>query len=228
MINKIWSYGTKHPTQRVGVIILAIGIVSAILWMFENDVTLEVFFVSYYFPRSSDLFIYHLYLFFIPIGLLMSWGYGFLLKIKYWVVNGKFKDKAKPKKVSRPHTPPKKNLHFKTTLAAFQFAVPMYLTKFSVNDLNFGIIQDKSELQDGSYHFLVQLADMRTTMIVSGFNDKYADDINVGNLVYWKMTELIDDANPVEIPAVGFVAATLYPEFNPNNKSWKIKKDLTK
>lgn len=219
MINKLWSYSTKEPIQRVGVVVFFIGLLSMFSWILMRGVDPLDVIDSYYQPDSRDSFFFHLYLYLIPIGLLMSWGYSLLLKIKEWIIKGNAEKK--------PHSNSKKNLHFKTTLAAFQFAVPLYSVNFSLNIMNVGIIQNKTLLEDGSYHFLVQIANMHGTVLVSGFNDKYSDDINLGNLVYWKMTELVEDATEVDIPAVGAIVATLYPEFNPNTSQWKVRKNLT-
>lgn len=112
MINKLWIYGTKKPVQRVGVIVLAIGVISSILWMVESGRALEIFFNSYYFPRSYDSFIYHLYLFLIPFGFILSWGYKVILSIKLWIFGNNKNTKPAGIEV----------MHFKSNEAAFEMA----------------------------------------------------------------------------------------------------------
>lgn len=89
MIRKIWSYGTSTPVQRIGVIILAIGLVSLFSWMFKEGLDFEDIFNEYYFPEDRDSIFFHLYFYFIPLGLILSWGYQLLVIIKRWVIGKK-------------------------------------------------------------------------------------------------------------------------------------------
>lgn len=89
MINKLWNYGTKKPAQRIGVIILVVGLLSLFSWMIKEGVSPEDLFDSYRQPRSRDSFFFHLYFYLIPIGLLMSWGYSIILLIRNWIVSEK-------------------------------------------------------------------------------------------------------------------------------------------
>lgn len=132
------------------------------------------------------------------------------------------------KSKQKPLTVPLKNLHFKNNLSAFQYA-EKYIDNelFIAHHMSFGIVQDKSMLKDGSYHFLVQLSNSKRTVLVSGFNDKFADEINKGNLVYWGYVESVEDANNEDIEAIGHILAILNPELNINTSKWEIKKNLT-
>ena len=231
MIRKVWRYGTSTPVQRIGVIILFIGLLSYFLWIFQANLDIEDIFNPSYFPRSRDSFIFHLYMYFIPIGLLMSWGYSILIKIKKWIVEGSAK-KEQIKSGSNIQTNSnkvkQKNLHFKNNLAAFKYAAENYQATMVPNKMSLGIIQDELQLKDGSNCFLVQLADTGKTTLVGGFNDKFSDQLSKGNLIYWGFIEQIEDNKFPNISAVGHVLATLHPELNPNNGKWVIKKDLTK
>lgn len=231
-MKKIWAYGTSTPIQRVGVIILAIGLLSLLSWIYKNDMAFEDIFDSYYFPESRDSFFFHLYFYFIPVGLLMSWGYSLLVKIKSWIINGA--EKKQPNKVQnanatprQPNKPKLKNLHFKNNLAAFKYASENYKAVMTPNQISLGIIQDEFQLKDGSNCFLVQLADIGKTTLVSGFNDNFSNQLSKGNLIYWGFVEQVEDKDFPHISAIGHVLATLSPELDPNNGKWVVKKDLT-
>lgn len=49
-MKKLWEYGTAKPVQRLGVIILVIGLLSLISWMVNRDLSFDDLFDSYYFP----------------------------------------------------------------------------------------------------------------------------------------------------------------------------------
>lgn len=226
MLKKIWNYGTSTPIQRVGVIILTIGLVSLISWMIKEELDLEDIFNPYSFPRSRDSFFFHLYFYAIPLGLVMSWGYVFLIKTKQWIIMGYIPKHSSPLKRKKTYSPPEKNLHFKNNTEAFEFATQLHSINYQTNALYFGMVKNISKLKDGSYQFLVQLADQNRTILVNGYNDKHSNKIFVGNLVYWGYADRID-SNSFNIEAVGHILATLYPEYNPNNFKWSIKENLT-
>ena len=96
-MKKVWDYGTSTPIQRVGVIFLVIGLLSLFSWMIKKDLSFDDLLESYYLPRSRDSFFFHLFFYFIPLGLLMSWGYQILLNIKRWILNGKIEKTITPK-----------------------------------------------------------------------------------------------------------------------------------
>jgi len=231
-LKKIWEFGTSTPIQRFGVIILLIGLASLLSWIYKADLDFEDIFDSYYFPESSDSFIFHLYFYLIPVGLLMSWGYFLLVKTKHWIIKGS--EKKQPNKAqnanatpNKPNKPKLKNLHFKNNLAAFKYASENYKAAMAPNQMSLGIIQDEFQLKDGSNCFLVQLADIGKTTLVSGFNDNFSNQLGKGNLIYWGFVEQVEDKDFPHISAIGHVLATLSPELDPNNGKWVVKKDLT-
>lgn len=229
-MKKLWSYGTSTPIQRVGVIILGLGLLSLFSWMIKEDLGFESLFNSYYLPGARDSIFFHLFFYLIPIGLLMSWGYQLLILLKEWVFNEKPRaasQVSKPKE-KQPYIPHQKNLHFKNNLTAFQFATKNYAANIQQGKINLGLVQDVFQTQDGNSQFLIQLADVGKTTLVSGFNDKYGEKVTKGNLVYWGAVEVIEDSNPLQIIAIGHVLAILYPEYDPNQGKWTIKSDLTK
>ncbi|RZG64158.1 hypothetical protein EXE25_17650 [Acinetobacter bouvetii] len=228
-MKKVWDYGTSTPIQRVGVIFLVIGLLSLFSWMIKEDLSFEDLFEPYYLPRSRDSFFFHLFFYFIPLGLLMSWGYQVLVMIKAWIINGESKKlPSEPRKVvqRQPYTPPKKNLHFKNNPAAFKYASENYIATMNSSAMNVGIVQDINFTKDKNPAFLIQIADKGKTTLVAGFNDNHAEKISKGNLVYWGFVDVAN--NDQEISAVGHVLATLYPELDPNNGRWIIKSNLTK
>lgn len=91
LVKKYLSKGIETPFQRIGFIILLIGIVSLFSWMVERGISFSYLLEPYYLPSSIDSLFFHLFLYLIPLGLLMSWGYGILLFIKIWI----FKNQAR-------------------------------------------------------------------------------------------------------------------------------------
>jgi hypothetical protein len=97
MIYKIWRYGTNLPLQRIGLIILVIGLISFFAWAFE---TRTVFWIDaysgwdpYVYPDKYDSIFYRIHLVFIPLGLLMTWLFKpvstILNSISKWVFKNK-------------------------------------------------------------------------------------------------------------------------------------------
>ncbi|OEY96127.1 hypothetical protein BJD20_13290 [Acinetobacter proteolyticus] len=179
------------------------------------------YFDPYYFPDTRNP-VFYLSLYLIPFGALLSFGYPILTNIKYWIINGKLKPRD-PKNINK-----KQVLHFKDDLSAFKFAVDLYTPSLQKNELSFGIIQEKVALKDGTIQFVVQLADKRKTTLVSGFNDKHAETIHKGNLIYWGCIEGTIPEPPMNLEGLGHIVATLNPEFDVNTSKWSIRKDLTK
>ncbi|WP_151815034.1 hypothetical protein [Acinetobacter soli] len=127
--------------------------------------------------------------------------------------------------LKKSKNPPTKNLYFESNRKALEFYNSIYPVSMSKNMLNVGIVRSKDRTGDGKFHFLVELSDQQN---VSGFNDKYSDEINVGDLIYWGFIEKVDEKNIIQIQAIGHVLALLEHEFNPNTKKLVVKKDLTK
>ncbi|QBQ15591.1 hypothetical protein [Acinetobacter haemolyticus] len=88
-----FNSGISTPFQRIGLIILIIGIFSFVSWFFRSAMDLEDIFNTHYFPDRRDFIFFHLYLYFLPLGFLMTWGYPIIEKIKKWIINDKNLDK---------------------------------------------------------------------------------------------------------------------------------------
>lgn len=89
----LWELGTRRPIQRIGLIILILGMISAISW-FINKQDFAVFFDPDCFPDNRyDHFFYRLYPLFFPLGILMTWGYFIIDSIYSWISTGKIKFK---------------------------------------------------------------------------------------------------------------------------------------
>lgn len=78
-MNKFWRYGTHLPIQRIGLIVLSIGIISFISWCID---TKTVFWIDsfsgwdpYRYPEKYDPFFYKIHPVFIPIGIVLTWLY---------------------------------------------------------------------------------------------------------------------------------------------------------
>ncbi|NAR60041.1 hypothetical protein [Acinetobacter haemolyticus] len=133
LLKKLWAYGTTSPLQRIGLIILSIGALSYLSWVFTGyhhgyDYTdpglwINVIFDHEYFPGRRDFLFFHLYLYLIPIGILMTWGRGLLIKLKSWIMSGSKKNPVSMEVI-----------HFKDNEAAFEM-----ISKY----MDTSIIQDK-------------------------------------------------------------------------------------
>lgn len=126
LIKIFWMKGTSQPVQRVGLIILAIGVMSCTLYSIQSPYHYEIQDILLdpdYYPRYRDPIFYKLYVYFIPLGLLLSWGYSLLVKLKIWVMGGN-KNKSTSMEV----------MHFKDNEAAFEM-----VSKY----MDTSIIQDK-------------------------------------------------------------------------------------
>ena len=122
--------------------------------------------------------------------------------------------------------PAAKSIHFKNNQSAFEYACLSNKVSFLQGIMSFGIIREVIEDKSGK-QFVIELADADGTKMVSGFNNKRSEKIQLGNIVYWGFTSSAD-SNILNIQAVGQVLATLNPEFNPNTNKWSIREDLTK
>lgn len=84
-----WSSGTYKPIQRIGLIVLIIGFVSFISWSVEDSIHIEYFFQDYDFPRRHEHWFYKLHVWFIPVGLLLTWLYPATESFKNWITANK-------------------------------------------------------------------------------------------------------------------------------------------
>lgn len=212
IIIKIWRYGSKEPIQRIGIIILIIGLISLFSWVYKRNLDFNELFNTYYLPEHRDFIFFHLYLYFIPIGLLMSWGYSLILKIKKWI----FKEDSNLNK----------KLNFKDSLAAFKFAATVYKPNFEDKKASFGLIQNVQKDENGKLSFFIQLASQDSTTFVVGYNNKYANYLKQGDLVYWGFDQFVPDR--FDTVALGYVLAVLKPEFDVTKSRWTVLQDLTK
>ena len=101
-LKAFWEYGTTKPIQRVGLIVLMLGLVISILWaddqlFYHSDAGylslpdyLEIVIDDT--PTHRDGYFF-LYPYLIGSGLLMTWLYGFSVKVlcalKNWITANK-------------------------------------------------------------------------------------------------------------------------------------------
>ena len=195
----------------------------------ENlDVSELLEFRAYDYPQYRDSLFFHLFKYFIPLGLLLTWGFHFLLKLKEWIYSGNkvIDNNSVVKKKSRPYTPPKKNLHFKSNLDAFEFSKQIFNANLAEKQISIGIIKENLDPNHDEPFFLVELANNPDSVLVLGANHKYHQILSKGNLVYWGYVEDVKNENIPEVRAIGHIIAVLNPEFDPNEKKWTIKKAL--
>lgn len=218
-MKKIWAYGTSTPLQRVGIIILGIGLISLISWMIKEDLAFDDLFEPHYLPRSRDSFFFHLFFYLIPIGLLMSWGYQVLVKTQEWVF-GKIKEEDKPLAEQK--------LYFKDNIAAYDFASTIYPATLDLDTSYVGLIKDVILTTNERFQYTIELANTDTTIKVYGYNDDNSHSIRLGNLVLWHCEKPISNKNHLNIEALGTIIATLQPVFDPNHRTWLIQSNFTK
>ncbi|WP_353170908.1 hypothetical protein [Acinetobacter rudis] len=115
-------------------------------------------------------------------------------------------------------------LYFKDNEGAFEVAATMHYPVFSEKSMCIGIVRF-IDPQEGS-GIILELAGDDEPLYVMGFNDKYANSIEIGDLVCWGFVDYSDE-NVLNIKAVGHILTILKPEFNPQTKTWGVKKDLT-
>lgn len=215
-IKKIWEYGSKEPIQRIGIIIFLIGLFSLLSWMFKENLNLSELFSYGGLPQKRDSIFFHLFIYFIPLGLILSFGFEILSRLKKWIFN----EQSSNKKLDS------KRLFFKDSLSAFSFAVKIHKPVFEKNQMNFGMIQKIIKKDNAIQGFLVQLANKERTTLVTGFNGNYENDLREKDLVYWGFIERIE--NDINLEAYGFILAVLKPEYDIDKKNWIIEQDLTK
>ena len=209
-LNKIWEFGSKEPIQRIGILILIFGLISLLSWVYKENLALDEIFDTYNLPQKRDSLFFFFFLYFIPLGLLFSWGYFLILKIKRWIFNKNSSDKK---------------LIFKDNLSAFSFATTIQKPLFEKNQMILGIIQEV--INNNSIQcFLVQLANSEGTTLVVGINDKYQKTLGKNDLVYWGFVS--PSKEHFKFEASGYILALLEPEYDVDKKEWLIAKDLTK
>ncbi|EPH7299518.1 TPA: hypothetical protein PKT77_003518 [Acinetobacter baumannii] len=88
-LKNFWDRGTKKPIQRIGFIVLCIGIFSFIAWDIEDTAfRLSLYYGfdwEYRFPQKHDSWFYHLHVYLIPLGLFLTWLYPFTRKLRLWI-----------------------------------------------------------------------------------------------------------------------------------------------
>lgn len=217
-MKRIWNYGTSTPIQRVGVIFLAIGLFSLFSWIFKEDLSFSDLLDPYYLPKSRDSFLFHLFIYFIPLGLLMSWGYQILIKVKDWVLSGNTKT---------PNSPKNQKLYFKDAVAAYEFACTIYPPKLDLNMSYVGLVKDIVLTTSERFQYTIELANSDTPIKVYGYNDEHSKTLRLNNLVLWQCEKPVSK-NQLNIEALGTIVAILQPVFDPSQNVWLIHSNLTK
>ncbi|MFW2152834.1 hypothetical protein [Acinetobacter gyllenbergii] len=218
ILKNIWEYGAKQPFQKIGIIILILGLFSMISWSIKANLDFLQAFDPYYFPRSHrDFLFFHLYLYFIPLGLTMSFGYRFLILIKNWVFK---KEEINKSDNTKP------NLIFKDSESAFDFGASIYPPSLNIGMVYFGIVRNVVLTLEERFQYTVELANQDSAIFVHGFNDKNSEFIKIDSLIYWRCEKPIIGINQYRIEATGMILALLEPKFNPNDMKWLVSKDL--
>ncbi len=52
-LNKIWEFGSKEPIQRIGILVLTVGIISLLSWVYKENLDLNQILNPEYFPQKK-------------------------------------------------------------------------------------------------------------------------------------------------------------------------------
>lgn len=223
MLKKIWNYGTSTPVQRIGLIISGIGILSYITWVFtgrhygyyytDPNLWIDVIFDSDYFPKKRDFVFFHLYLYFIPVGLIMTWGYKLLVRLKSWIMTG---SKKKPSNAEV--------LHFKDNAAAFEMACEFMDTDIIHKKPVIALVSDLSN--DGLEVITIKIADKHPflTYASTRFTSNYPLQLNdlIAAIPYKTKDENGEDK------WIFVVSSKLNPRYHVKKQMWSIEIDFIK
>lgn len=88
-LKDIWNLGIQTRIQRLGFLLLVVGILSLVAWLYEDIYDWSYLFSLYELPSEDEVWFYRLHVYLIPIGLLMTWLIPLPLKIKDWILTGK-------------------------------------------------------------------------------------------------------------------------------------------
>ena len=227
-MKKLWSYGTSTPFQRIGLIILSIGILSYLAWVFIGNhygydytrlnVWLDVIFDSDYFPEKRDFIFFHFYLYLLPLGLLMTWGYSLLIKLKNWIMG---ENKKKPASMEI--------MYFKDNEAAFEMVCKYMDT--SINPDKPVVAISMQDMKRPSEPIMIKVAGEPPFYAHTATH--YTGDhlIKKGDLlgvVPFEKTEYITSymENDERKQWLFFVASEINPSFHSKKQMWSIKKNF--
>ena len=220
MLAKYW--------KRIGLIILSIGILSYLAWVFIGNhygydytrlnVWLDVIFDSDYFPEKRDFIFFHFYLYLLPLGLLMTWGYSLLIKLKNWIMG---ENKKKPASMEI--------MYFKDNEAAFEMVCKYMDT--SINPDKPVVAISMQDMKRPSEPIMIKVAGEPPFYAHTATH--YTGDhlIKKGDLlgvVPFEKTEYItsymeDDERKQWL---FFVSSELNPSFHSKKQMWSIKNNF--
>ena len=227
-MKKLWNYGTSTPFQRIGLIILSIGILSYLAWVFIGNhygydytrlnVWLDVIFDSDYFPEKRDFIFFHFYLYLLPLGLLMTWGYSLLIKLKNWIMG---ENKKKPASMEI--------MYFKDNEAAFEMVCKYMDT--SINPDKPVVAISLQDMTRPSEPIMIKVASEPPLYAHTATNYTRDHLIKKGDLlgvVPFEKTEYItsymeDDERKQWL---FFVSSELNPSFHSKKQMWSIKNNF--
>jgi len=228
LLKKIWAYGVSTPFQRMGLIILSIGILSYLTWVFTGnhygydytypDRWINVIFDPDYFPEKRNFVFFHLYLYLVPAGLLMTWGYRLLVKLKSWIMG---ENKKQPVNTDI--------LYFKSSEAAFEMACKYMDTNIALGKPMVALAV-QSKVEAGLNVIMIKVAD--TPAFHTYASTKFTLDypIESGSLLgivpYERNEEgELSDERKRWLFAV---VSELNPTYHSTKQMWSIKIDFIK
>lgn len=227
-MKKVWEYGTSSPIQRVGLIILSIGMLSYLTWVLTGsrygydytypDRWIDVIFDPDYFPEKRDFVFFHLYLYLVPTGLLMTWGYRLLVKLKSWIMG---ENKKKPVNTEI--------LHFKDNKAAFDMAC-----KYMDTDIAQGkpmvALAVHSKVENELNAIMIEIADTSPFHTYASTKFTLEHPIESGALLGVVPYERNEDGEYSDERKrwLFAIVSELNPKYHSTKQMWSIKKDFIK
>lgn len=228
-MKELWDYGTSTPIQRIGLIILTIGMLSYLTWIFTGyhhgyDYTdlapwVNVIFDSDYFPKKRDFIFFHFYLYLIPLGLLMTWGYSLLTKLKNWIIGGN-KTKSTNTEI----------LHFKENEAAFEMACKYMNTDIAIGKPMVALaVQSKIDANELNV-IMIKVADTSPFHTYASTKFTFKHPIKNGALLGIVPYERNEEGSYSDDRKrwMFAVVSELNPRYHTTKQMWSIKKDFIK
>lgn len=220
---KFWEYGTNSPVQRIGLIILIIGISSFLGWCFKAEIvfysSLYSGWLEYVKPTNNDNFFYHLHIFSLPFGLLLTWGYGLLIKLKQWIIGENKKENSTSE-----------ILYFKDNDSAWEIAKKYFPTEsddklIAEEKYLARLLEDYNGLSHNGDEIAISTTNEKSfciALLPKDHQKKYPK----GTLIFYTPVHLLDEYARIPNIWLGVINAIVAPELHPKN-GWKIIEKFT-